>query len=191
MARTKEQDLAITIVDYRKCLGGRNPEPERRTKHFSDHQSYLRAMGELSNVDAHVREETRSTVRLYAEAKQADMFEGGGEKQVKDPSIEAFKEELRKALEEHSAPEAKTEAVNGVASRWDPRLGTLTDEERAPYNEAFREALMKAGREADAEAQASESRSQAADDILEGNTALDTEAGAGGGASGDAGEEGG
>jgi hypothetical protein len=76
MARTKKQALSITIEDYRGCSDGPDSEPERRTKHFSDHQSYLQAMGDLADVDAHVREKTRSTVRLYAEAKQSNMFEG-------------------------------------------------------------------------------------------------------------------
>jgi len=119
---------------------------------------------------------------------QTDAFEQTGEqasqeeegRPAKDLSPEAFQEELREALEKRGGPKAKTEAVNDVASKWDPRLGDLTDEERAPYNEVFREALMEAQKGADAKAQAGEPRSQAADDILEGNTALDTEEGAGG-----------
>ena len=115
MAHTKEQDLAITIVDYRGCPDGPDSEPERRTKHFSDHQSYLRAMSELGDVDAHVREKTRSTVRLYAEAKQSDMFEGDGEKSDTpfEDDLATLEEDLARAMDADTR-EARLKQVSAV-----------------------------------------------------------------------------
>jgi hypothetical protein len=120
MARTKKQDLAITIEDYRGCPDGSGPEPERRTKHFSDHKSYLQAMGELGDVDAHVREKTHSTVRLYAEAKQSDMFEDGEEEEELPEEafrerLAAFRDELERVAAEYETPSAKTSAVEDAA----------------------------------------------------------------------------
>jgi hypothetical protein len=89
----------------------------------------------------------------FEQASEASTEEGGP---AEDLSPEAFHEELREALEKRGGQKAKTEAVNDVASKWDPRLGDLTDEERAPYNEVFREALMEAQEETEAEAEASE-----------------------------------
>jgi len=173
MARTKEQNLAITIEDYRGCPDGLNPEPERRTKHFSDHQSYLRAMSELGDVDAHVREETRSTVRLYAEAKQSDMFKGDGEKSDMrfDDDLATLEEDLAQAMEANTR-EARLEQVSAAMEAFSEAHPEPSDDQREAILEVYEPVRAEL---ASADKEAQPRQSQAADDILEGNTALDEE----------------
>jgi len=184
MARTKEQDLAITIVDYRGCLDSPDPEPERRTKHFSDHQSYLRAMSELDNVDAHLREETRSTVRLYAEAKQSDMFERDESEEDGTSfadDLEALEEDLAQAMKADTH-EARQEQVSNVMETFSEAYPQPSEEQRHAIMEVYEPVRAEL---AGAREEAQPRQSQAADDILKGNTALDTEAGAGGDGAGE------
>ena len=178
MARTKEQDLTITIEDYRRCPDGPDSEPERHTKHFNDHQSYLRAMGDLADVDAHVREKTRSTVRLYAEAKQSDMFEGDEEEEEElseeafQERLAAFRDELERVASEYETASAKTGAVENAAQSFASDFQDAPQEQRNRIARVYSNVLKSIaspsfGDEGDA--------SQAANDMLDGQTALSRE----------------
>lgn len=70
----KKQELKITIVDRRGSPYDPEP-PERRVKTYTSHKEYLRDMGRLGSLDAHIYEETETTVTLYPKKTMEGLFE--------------------------------------------------------------------------------------------------------------------